>query len=167
MERNQPQTEPRPGPAQDGGTAANKTDSNTLQLFAEEAQVSRRTVETARVRVARVTHTRDHLVDELLARTDVEVERIPIGRVIDAIPPVKGDADDMVIPIVEETVVVERKLVLKEELHIRHKRTTERYQETVKLRHQTAEVTRISAEEPATGNDSGAGATHDRNSEDT
>jgi uncharacterized protein (TIGR02271 family) len=145
-------TEPAPAPK--GEAAPDQAEPDTLQLFAEEAHVLRRTVESGRVRIATVTHTRDHLVDELLARTNVEVERVPIGRVIDAIPPIGGDADHTVIPIVEETVVVERKLVLKEELHIRRKRTTERYQETVKLRHQTAEVTRISAEDPDTKSDS-------------
>src|SRR5215469_4337937 len=159
MARDQPPTEPREGPAQESGGAAIKNDPNTLQLFAEEAHVSRRTVETGRVRIAKVTHTRDHVVDEWLARTNVEVERVPVGRVIDAIPPVEGDADHTIIPIVEETVVVERRLVLKEELHIRRKRTTERYQETVKLRHQTAEVTRIpAAEEPVGGTESATGA---------
>ena len=33
--------------------------------------------------------------------------------------------------------------MLKEELHIRRAQTTERYQQTVKLRYQTAEVTRL------------------------
>jgi len=167
MDSNQPQAEPRNRPVQEGATAGVTTDPNTLQLLAEEAHVSRRTVETGRVRIATTTHTRDHLVDELLSRTNVEVERIPVGRVVDAIPPVGGDADHTIIPVVEETVVIERKLVLKEELHIRRKRTTERYQETVKLRHQTAEVTRIPAEEPDAGRDSATGAITERNREDT
>ena len=81
--------------------------------------------------------------------------------------PVESDADHTIVPIVEETVVVERKLVLKEELHIWRKRTTERYRETVKLRHQTAEVTRLPAEEPATGSEAATGAITERNRKDT
>jgi uncharacterized protein (TIGR02271 family) len=147
--------------------AAGAQGAEVLQLFAEEAAVSRRTVETGRVRVATVTHTRDHQVDELLARTNVEVERIPVGRVIDAIPPVRDDADLMVIPIVEETVVVERRLVLKEELHIRRKQTTERFRETVPLRYQTAQITRIPAQKAAADTDAVAGSIPKRNPEDT
>lgn len=167
MVSDQPPNEPRDGPAQDGRAASVPPNPNTLQLFAEEAHVARRTVETGRVRIATVTHTRDHLVDELLARTNVEVETVPVGREIEAIPPVSGDAEHTIIPIVEETVVVERKLILKEELHIWRKRTTERYRETVKLRHQTAEVTRVPAEEPTTGSESAAGAITERNRKDT
>jgi uncharacterized protein (TIGR02271 family) len=142
-----PPSTPRPPHSAEAGRHG--VDPDVLQLFEEEASVERETLETGRVRVATVTHTRDHLIDELLARTSVEVKRVPIGRVIDAIPPVKDDADLTVIPIVEETLVVERRLVLKEEVHIQRRKTTERHQETVQLRHQTAEVTHIPARQAA------------------
>jgi uncharacterized protein (TIGR02271 family) len=135
-------------------TASDETERDVLRLVAEEASVSKRTVEKGRVRVTTVTHTRDHQVDELLALTSVEVERIPVGRVIDAIPPVRQEAGLTIVPVVEETVVVDRRLVLKEELHIRRRQTTERFQQTVPLRYQTAHVTRI----PAPGSPSDAEA---------
>lgn len=144
MEANPPPPDqPRPTGGADPGRTG--SDPQVLKLFAEDLNVEHETVETGRVRVTTVTHTRDHLIDELLARTDVEVRHVPVGRVIDAIPPVKDDADLTVIPIVEETIVVERRLFLKEEVHIQRRKTTERYQETVQLRHQTAEVTHVPA----------------------
>jgi|SRR5215469_2736641 len=162
---------PPPSSLPEGGASEASTSgpgrAEVLQLFAEEAKVSRRTVETGRVRVATVTRTRDHLVDELLARTNVEVERVPVGQVVEAIPPVKDENGLMVIPIVEETVVLERKLVLKEELHIRRKQTTERFQQTVPLRYQTAEVTRIPPQQAATDPEAVAGPITERNPEDT
>ena len=94
----------------DGKDDRPPTPAEVLQLFAEEANVSRRTIETGRVRVSTITQTRDPVIDEALARTQFEVERIPLGRVIDAVPAVKQDADLTIVPIVEETVVVERKL---------------------------------------------------------
>jgi stress response protein YsnF len=102
----------------------------------------------------------------LLACTSVEVERVPIGRVIDAVPAVKDEGDLLVVPVVEETVVVERRLVLKEELHIRRVHTTERYRDTLKLRYQTAEVTRIPAQKPTTDGEPVAGPARP-NPEDT
>src|SRR5215469_1119599 len=126
MEKRLPPTSPADGPAQSEPRTQEPADSNVLRLYAEDATVSRQTVETGRVRVAKVTRVRDHLVDELLASTNVEVERVPIGRVIDAMPAVKDEDGLLVVPVVEETVVVERRLVLKEELHIRRIQTTER-----------------------------------------
>jgi len=161
MDKRAPPTTPADGPAQSESRTREPggAESNVLQLFAEDVDVSRQTVETGRVRVAKVTRVRDHIVDEQLARTTVEVERIPIGRVIDAIPAVREDGDLMVVPVVEETVVVERRLVLKEELHIRRVQTQERLRDTVKLRYQTAEVTRIPAQQPAGRSEQPAGPT--------
>ena len=53
--------------------------------------------------------------------------------------------------IVEEVLVVERRLLLKEEVHVRRVRSTERHQESVTLRHQEAVVTRLPVETPAAG----------------
>ena len=90
------------------------------------------------------------LIDELLARETVEIERTPIGQHVDAMPAVREEDDTIVVPIVEEVLVVERRLFLKEEVRIRRVRSTERHQETVTLRHQEAVVTRLPVEAPAT-----------------
>jgi uncharacterized protein (TIGR02271 family) len=168
MEKRAPPTAPPDGPepGKSGAQQAGAGEADVVRLYAEDATVSRQTVETGRVRVAKVTRVRDHFVDELLARTNVEVERVPIGRVIDAMPAVKDEGDLLVVPVVEETVVVERRLVLKEELHIRRVQTTERYRDTVKLRYQTAEVTRIPAQKPTTDGEPVAGPARP-NPEDT
>ena len=116
--------------------------SGTLSLLAEELSVSKETVETGRVRVATRTREREALIDEDLARERVEIETVPIGSRIDAIPEVRREGDTTIIPIVEEILVVERRLVLKEEVRIRRVRTTDHHRETVKLRYQEAVVTR-------------------------
>jgi hypothetical protein len=72
----------------------------------------------------------------------VVVERVAIGRVVDAVPPVRHEGDVTILSVVEEVVVVERRLVLKEEVHLRRVQTTERYVETVTLREQDITVTR-------------------------
>ena len=122
-----------------------------LPLLAEEVAVTKQVVETGRVQVARITHEREQLIDELLAQETVEIYRTPIGRQVDTMPAVREEGDTVVIPIVEEVLVIERRLFLKEELRIRRVRTTERHQESVTLRHQEAVVTRLSVEPPTVG----------------
>jgi len=96
-----------------------------------------------------VTHEREQQINELLASESIDISRTPIGRHIDAMPAVREEGDTIVIPVVEEVVVLERRLVLKEEVRVRRVRTTKTHQESVVLRHQEAVVTRLSAE-PAT-----------------
>ena len=114
-----------------------------IPLYAEEMSVTKENRETGRVRVSTVTRQREELVDELLARERVEVETVTIGKLIEAIPPVRNDGDTIVVPVVEEVLVTERRLVLKEELRIRRVHTTERHQERVTLRRQEASILRL------------------------
>jgi uncharacterized protein (TIGR02271 family) len=135
-----------------------RASETVLPLLAEEVSVSKRVVETGRVQIARVTHQREQLIDELLHRETVEIERTPIERHVDAMPAVREEGDTTVVPIVEEVLVVERRLFLKEEVRIRRVRSTERHQESVTLRHQEAVVTRVPVETPAAGNSPESGA---------
>ena len=123
----------------------------SIPLLAEELAVAKQVVETGRVQVARVTHQREQLIDELLAHQTAEVERVRIGRHVDTMPAVREEGDTVVIPIVKEVLVVERRLFLKEEVRVRRVRSTQRRQETVTLRHHEAVITHLPAETPATG----------------
>ena len=116
----------------------------TLPLYAETLVVARRKTHST-VRVATVTHEREQLVDEALTHERVEVEHVPIGRTVEAVPPIREEGDTTILPVVEEVVVVERRLVLKEEIRIRCLRSTERHQEAVRLRTQDAVITRTEA----------------------
>jgi stress response protein YsnF len=116
-------------------------ESRVLPLHKEEVAVSKRVRKTL-IRATRTTSTRDTVVEEDLHHDQVVVERVAIGRVVDAVPPVRHEGDVTILSVVEEVVVVERRLVLKEEVHLRRVQTTERYVETVTLREQDITVTR-------------------------
>ena len=122
-----------------------------IPLVAEEVAVAKQVVETGRVQVSRVAHEREQLIDELLTHETVEIDRTPIGQQIDRVPQIIDEGDTVVIPIVEEVLVIERRLLLKEEVRVRRVRSTERHQESVILRHHEAVVTRLPVEPPAAG----------------
>ena len=121
-------------------------DVQFMPLSAEQLVVTKR-VRKTQVRVARSTRTCETLVEEDLAHDQVIVERVAIGRVVDAMPEVRQEGNVTILPVVEEEVFVMRRLVLKEEVHIRRVRTTERHVETVTLREQQAAVTRTEIED--------------------
>ena|SRR5947209_12607455 len=113
-----------------------------IPLHAEEVSVSRREIKKANVQIALVTGTREQLIDEELTHVRVEIERVPIGRTVEVAPPIRHEEDITIIPVVEEVVVVARRLVLKEEIRVSRVSTKERHRETVVLRQQEAAVTR-------------------------
>ena len=118
----------------------------TLQLWEEQATVSRRSVAGSTVRVSTATETHEQLIDEMLLRVSVEIERVPVGRVVETVPSTRQEGDTTIVPVVEEVLVLERRLILKEEVPITRVRTTQAHRETVQLRHQVATIHRDEGE---------------------
>jgi uncharacterized protein (TIGR02271 family) len=128
-------------------TAAGNTQEQTvIPLHGEEISVGKQRIVTGRVKVTTVTKEHEQLVKELLEYDHVEIERTAVGKEVDQAPSVREDGDTLIIPIVEEVVVVQRRLVLKEEIRVHRKRETQPYQERVVVRKQEAVITRLSDE---------------------
>jgi stress response protein YsnF len=122
--------------------AIDSSDSEiVIPLYTEDVSVQHRKRERY-VRVHVQTVNQPHLVDENIVHESIEVERVAIGQQIDSIPPVRQEGDTTIISVVEEVVVVERRLILKEEIRLHRVRTNERYRETVMVREQQAVVER-------------------------
>jgi uncharacterized protein (TIGR02271 family) len=94
--------------------------AETVIPVAEEAlHLDKRLVETGRVRVSLSTAVEEEMLRETLRTRRAEVERRPVGETVTEIPCVRQEGNLVVIPVVEEILVVEKRLVLKEEIHLR------------------------------------------------
>jgi stress response protein YsnF len=52
----------------------------------------------------------------------VEVNRVVVNQIVDEIPPIRYEGDTMIVPILEEIVVIDVRLIVREEVHIvRHR----------------------------------------------
>jgi uncharacterized protein (TIGR02271 family) len=89
-----------------------------LPVIAERLMVQKHTRVTGRVRIRKTVQEREEVVDEPLLRQTVHVEHVPINRVVEGELPVRYEGDTIIIPVLEEVLVVEKRLMLKEELHI-------------------------------------------------
>lgn len=118
------------------------TETETIPLVGEEISVSKRKSRVARVRVETRTEQVDELVGADLTSTEIDVERVPIGREVDRPPEIRTEGDVTIVPVLEEVLVVEKRLVLKEELHIRRRATTETVEINVSVKKQRAVISR-------------------------
>jgi uncharacterized protein (TIGR02271 family) len=125
------------------GEETKDKDQVVVPLHAEELSVAKRRVVTGQVKVGTVTRESEHLIEELLEHEHVEIERIAIGKQVDKAPPVREEGDTLIIPILEEIVIVERRLLLKEEVRVRRIRKKQPYQERMVIRKQEAVITRL------------------------
>jgi len=122
-----------------------------LPLSEETASIEKTSRVSARVRVRTRTETIEQVVPASLESERAEVTRVPVGREVDAVPEVRTEGDVVIVPIVEEVLVIEKRLVLKDELHIRKTRTSERVEVPVPVRRQRAVIERTAVEEAGAG----------------
>jgi uncharacterized protein (TIGR02271 family) len=120
-------------------------DAEVILMLEEQLRVVKQRIETGRVRVRIVTETDTTIANAELQSETFEVERVPIGRHISDVPEIVDDGDTMIVPVIEEVLVVEKRLVLREELHIRRLRSSRTIEQPVVLRRQRAEVERLPA----------------------
>lgn len=112
-----------------------------IPLAEDQVQVGRAVVEQA-VRVRTVTREHEHLVTAALLEEQVEIERVRVDREVAEAPAVRVEDGVTIVPILEEIAVVETRLVLREELHIRKRAATTEARIPVRLRRQEAEIER-------------------------
>ena len=114
-----------------------------IPVLVEEFEVQKRLVETGKVRITKEVQERETLVDEPLFHDTVAITRVPIQRVVDGPVPVREDNGTTIISIVEEVLVVEKRLMLREEIHIRKQRIETHQPQRITLRSEEARIERI------------------------
>jgi len=118
-----------------------------IPLHVERAFAEKRRRVTGRVAVSRVSRRHEQLVEEMLASESLTIERVPRGQPVDRVPPVREEGDTIIVPVVEEVLAVERRLILKEEVRVKRVRTLNHFRESVQLRKQELVVTRMPVSE--------------------
>src|SRR4029453_11928160 len=106
----------------------------------ETAVVYKERVVTDRVRLNKRVHE-DQEVPDIPTRTEtLEVERGPVDRFVEAAPAIRQEGETTVYPVVEEVLVVEKRLRLVEEVRVTQRQTTRHVREEVVLRREEITV---------------------------
>ena len=115
----------------------------TLPLLEEQATIDKRTVTTGKVRVVTHTETVEELVRAVLEGEEAEVVTVELDQTVSGpAPRIRTEDGVTIIPVLEEVLVVEKRLVLKREIRIRKRPTSETVEIPVSLRKQRAKVER-------------------------
>ena len=133
-----------------GGTAGavSATEALVVPLIAERMTVEKRLVETGGVRITKRVQEQQETFDEPLLQEQVDVQHVPVNRVVDGPVAVRHEGDTLVIPLLEEVLVVEKRLMLKEEVRITRRQIQTRDPRTVTLRREEAVVERFTRPTP-------------------
>ncbi len=127
--------------------AGGQTPVAVVPVIEEELRVGKRVVETGRVRVTKTVHEHEEVVDEPLMREEYDVERVRIDEFVDGPVGPRHEGETLIVPVLEEVLVVEKRLVVREELRITRRQTEERRPQRVKLLSEEVSVERSDADE--------------------
>ncbi|MGN6390579.1 MAG: YsnF/AvaK domain-containing protein [Burkholderiaceae bacterium] len=135
------------GAASEAGAGIDDASRQTvIPVIEETPDIARRTVDAGSgVRLHKTVSMRNETVDLPLMRDELSVERVPVGRIVprDDPPAARQEGDTWIVPVLEEVLVVERQLRLKEEVRITRQRREIRAPQTVALRTEEVAVERF------------------------
>ena len=123
-----------------------ETDEVVVPVIEEEIDAGTRAVRTGAVRVDKHVEKRIRKIQTPLIHEDVEVRRVQVNRVVGEMPRARREGDTVIVPVVEEELVITKRLILREEIHLVKRRTRDIAVNEVELNRESAEVRRLDAE---------------------
>jgi stress response protein YsnF len=102
-----------------GENDLNRSEKIQIPVIAEVLKIKTITKPNARVQVKK--EITEQLIEEsiLLEEEDLEVKQVAVNKFITEVPPaIRQDSNTTIISVIKEVLVVEKKLMLVEEIHI-------------------------------------------------
>jgi uncharacterized protein (TIGR02271 family) len=127
------------------GQTTRLVDEKVVPVVEETAVVYKERVVTDRVRLRKHVHEDQEVLDIPVQTESLEVERVPVDRWIDTPAAIRQEGDTTIYPVMEEVVVVEKRLRLVEEVRVTQRRATRHVREQVALRREEIVVEREAA----------------------
>lgn len=113
-----------------------------IPVIDEQVRIDKTVVETGRVRVQKRVHEETQTYNLPTLHQTVDVERVPINRVVEQAPEARYEGDTLVIPVVREEVITMTRLVLVEEVRLKNTYRTDVVSQPVTLRREEVIVDR-------------------------
>lgn len=118
-----------------------------IPVVEEKLSVWKQVHETGRVRVTQHVKEEEKMMQAALQHEEVDIQRVPVNRAVEAWPEVREEGDVTIIPVVEERLVVQKQLVVTEEIRLTRRRRTERVSQQHLLRRTEPIVEHLPADE--------------------
>ena len=114
-----------------------------IPVIEEELNIAKHPRKTT-VRVTKEVIEEEETIDDTGFHERIDIERVPVDRIIQEPMRVRYEGETMVIPVMEEVVVVEKRLVLKEEIRVTKSQVPAAKAKPVTLRKERVKIERFS-----------------------
>lgn len=119
-------------------------EENTIPVIKERIVIDKRSVDSAKVRIAKKVNERNVLLDVTERQDNVQVNRIPIGKIVDVEPTTRHEGETLIIPVLREEIVIEKKVTLVEEIRVTRVKDETTRQVDVILKEEEVSITKES-----------------------
>ncbi len=93
--------------------------SGVIPVIEEHVEVGKKVIEKAKVRLSKRVKENVESYDVPLTEEEIVVKRVQKNELVDAAPAaVRYEGDVMIIPVLKEVAVIEKRIMLVEEIHV-------------------------------------------------
>ena len=117
--------------------------THRFDVIHEQVQVDKKVVETSVVQLTKRVSEDRQVVDLPTSREEITVERVARNQYVETPPSVRYEGDTMIIPVVQEVLVTQKKILLVEEVYVTKHKVHQHQSEEVVLRKEAIIVERI------------------------
>jgi len=114
----------------------------TVPVLEEHLNVDKKLVETGKIRIRKTVAEEDVAENLPTIHENVTIDRVEINKYVDAAPDIRTEGSTTIIPVIKEVVVVEKKLMLVEEIRITKQREEVVVEVKDKVRKEHVEITK-------------------------
>ena len=125
-----------------GGVLTAEKQAAAIPVLEETLRVDKTVSETNRLFIRTSVLERTEYADLELYSGEAIIERVSVDRVIDAPPAIRQEGDTIIVPVVEEIMVVEKRLLLKQEIHVRRQQAVQHIRQPIRLRSEEVSLVR-------------------------
>lgn len=118
-------------------------ESAVIPVIEEQVHVGKQVIETGKIIVSKKVFEEEKAIDVSLIHEEHDIERIPVNQYVETAPEVRYEGDTMIIPVLKEEVVIQKRLFLTEELRITKRKVETSAPQQVSLRREEVTVERI------------------------
>ena len=94
-------------------------ETKVIPVIEEKVEVTKKVIEKARVKVSKTVHEKTESFEVPLSSEEIVVKRVPKNEIVDVVPTgVRYEGEVMIIPVLKEVAVVEKRIMLVEEIHV-------------------------------------------------
>jgi uncharacterized protein (TIGR02271 family) len=118
-------------------------DTVVIPVVEEEVAVAKQRTVTGRVRIHKTVEEREETIETPIMYDQVHIERVALNRLVSEPATQRQEGATLVLPVHKEVLVVEKRLMLVEEIHITKQQRQDHMQDTVTLRKENVTVEHI------------------------